>query len=162
MPGPKNTSTKQALEKARYLCAQKEKCIEDIKQKFYQWGINKNDFEPLITSLIEDTFIDEERFAKAFAKEKFRFNKWGKVKIEFALKQKNIPENYIQKGLNEIPLHEYHQVLEKELIKKLKSLKDADEYTIKSKLVRFAISKGFENGKVFDMVNSMINKRTNK
>jgi len=162
MAKPKKIPTKQALEKAQNLCAQKEKCIKDIKQKFYQWGINKNDFEPLITNLIEDKFIDEERFAKAFAKEKFRFNKWGKVKIEFTLKQKNIPEDYIQKGLNEIPLYEYHQVLEKELIKKLKSLKDTDEFTIKSKLVRFAVSRGFENGKVFDMVNSMVNKRKDK
>jgi len=158
----KKISVKQALEKAQNLCAQKEKCIEDIKQKFYQWGINRNDFEPLITKLIEDKFIDEERFTKAFVKEKFRFNKWGKVKIEYALKQKNIPENFIQKGLNEIPLYEYQQVLEKELTKKLNSLKDTDEYTIKSKLVRFAVSKGFENGKVFDMVNSMINKKKDK
>src|SRR6056297_2869218 len=117
----KKISVKQALEKAQNLCAQKEKCIEDIKQKFYQWGINRNDFEPLITKLIEDKFIDEERFTKAFVKEKFRFNKWGKVKIEYALKQKNIPEDYIHKALNQIPLSEYNKVLEKELLKKRKS-----------------------------------------
>ncbi|MDY6801119.1 MAG: regulatory protein RecX [Bacteroidota bacterium] len=162
MAKPKKISTKQALVKAQNLCAQKEKCIEDIKQKFHQWGINKNDFEPLIASLIEDKFIDEERFAKAFVKEKFRFNKWGKIKIEYALKQKNIPESFIQKGMNEISLYEYQQVLETELTKKLNSLKDTDEYTIKSKLVRFAVSRGFENGKVFDTVNSMVNKRKDK
>ncbi len=158
MTKSKKINKKQALLKAQNLCAAQEKCIYDIEQKFYQWGLPKEYFQPLITNLINDQFIDEERYAISYAKEKFRFNKWGKIKIEFALKQKNIPENYIQKAIKEIPLHEYNQLLEKELKKKLKSLKDTDEYTIKSKLVRFAVSKGFENGKIFDMVNSMIKK----
>ncbi|MFP4025612.1 MAG: regulatory protein RecX [Thiohalospira sp.] len=158
MTKSKKINKKQALLKAQNICAAQEKCIYDIEQKLYQWGLPKEYFEPLITSLINDRFIDEERYAISYVKEKFRFNKWGKVKIEFSLKQKNIPENYIQKAINEIPLHEYNQLLEKELNKKLKSLKDTDEHTIKSKLVRFAVSKGFENGKVFDMVNSMIKK----
>jgi len=157
MAKQKRIAAKQALEKAQYLCAQKEKCIEDIKHKFYQWGVNKCDFESLINSLIEDKFIDEERYATAFVKEKFKFNQWGKIKIEYALKQKNIAENYIHQALNEIPPEEYNQVLEKELIKKRKSIKDTDEHAIKSKLIRYASSKGFENGKIFDMVNSMIN-----
>src|SRR6056297_1998380 len=156
MAKPKKISIKQALEKAENLCAKKEKCIEDIKQKFYRWGINTSDSETLIASLVNDKFIDEARYATAFTKEKFRFNKWGKIKIEYALKQKNIPEDYIHKALNQIPLSEYNKVLEKELLKKRKSIKDTDQYTIKSKLIRFAVSKGFENGKVFDMVNSMI------
>ncbi|MFO7844047.1 MAG: regulatory protein RecX [Bacteroidales bacterium] len=155
MAKQKKISIKQALVKAENLCAQKEQCINDIKQKFYRWGINTSDSETLIASLVNDKFIDEARYATAFAKEKFRFNKWGKIKIEYALKQKNIPEDYIHQALNQIPLSEYNTVLEKELLKKRKSIKDTDQYTIKSKLVRFAVSKGFENGKVFDMVNSM-------
>jgi len=157
MAKQKRIAAKQALEKAQYLCAQKEKCIEDIKHKFFQWGVNKIDFEPLINSLLEDKFIDEERYATAFVKEKFKFNQWGKIKIEYALKQKRIPEKFIHQALNEIPSEEYDLVLEKELLKKRKSIKDTDEHTIKSKLIRYASSKGFENGKIFDMVNSMIN-----
>ncbi|MFO7827134.1 MAG: RecX family transcriptional regulator [Bacteroidales bacterium] len=152
------TSKKKALIKAQNLCAGQEKCIYDIKQKFYQWGVNNDDFDDLIKSLTDDGFINEERYATAFTKEKFRFNKWGKVKIEFALKQKNIPDQFIKNALQEIPLQDYDAVLEKELIKKKKSLKDTDPYVIKTKLVRFAVSKGFENGKIFDMVNSMIEK----
>ncbi|MEE4196558.1 MAG: regulatory protein RecX [Bacteroidales bacterium] len=152
----KKTSVHKALDKAQYLCAQKEKCVEDIKQKLFQWGVNKNDFDSIIERLIEEKFIDEERYAKAYVKEKFTFNKWGKIKIEYALKQKKIPDQYIQYALDDIPENEYTQTLEKELIKKRKSIQDTNEHTIKSKLIRFAVSKGFENGKVFDMVNSMI------
>ncbi|MCK5168790.1 MAG: RecX family transcriptional regulator, partial [Bacteroidales bacterium] len=83
---------------------------------------------------------------------------WGKIKIEYTLKQKNISYEYIKNALDEIPEMEYDKLLENELIKKLKTLKDKDEYTIKSKLVRFATSKGFENGKVFDVVSTIIEK----
>lgn len=158
---PKRTSKKEALIKAQNLCAVQEKCIYDIKQKFHQWGLNNNDFDELITNLTDDDFINEERYAVAFAKEKFRLNKWGKLKIKFALKQKNIPELFIKKALDEIPLQDYDHILEKELIKKQKSLKDTDQYTIKTKLIRYANSKGFENGKIFDMVNSIIEKSKN-
>lgn len=159
---PKQTSKKEALIKAQNICAVQEKCIYDIKQKFYQWGVKNTAFDELITNLTDDGFINEERYAMAFAKEKFRFNKWGRVKIEFALKQKNIPDQFIKKALGEIPPEEYDHTLEKELIKKLKSLKDTDQYTIKTKLIRYAASKGFENGKIFDMVNTIIEKSKNE
>ena len=160
MKGNVKYITKQeALVKAQNLCAYQEKCEYDIRKKLYDWNAKPENFDDIINQLIQDKFIDEQRYAISFAKEKFRFNKWGKIKIEYTLKQKNLPSNIIYNALNEINETDYNSVLEKELLKKLKSIKDTDEYTIKSKLARFAISKGFENGKVFDMVSTILEKK---
>lgn len=154
----KNISKKDALVKAQNLCAQQEKCEFDIRKKLYDWKSKPEDFDDIINDLLNDKFIDEQRYAISFAKEKFRFNKWGKLKIEYSLNQKNIPHNYIKNALAEINETDYDILLENELLKKLKTIKDTDEYTIKSKLTRYVLSKGFENGKVFDKVTSILNK----
>ena len=160
MKGNTKYITKQeALVKAQNMCAYQEKCEYDIRKKLYDWKAKPEDFDDIINQLIQDKFIDEQRYAISFVKEKFRFNKWGKIKIEYTLKQKNIPSKLINKALNEINEIDYNSVLEKELLKKLISIKDTDEYTIKSKLSRFAISKGFENGKVFDMISAILEKK---
>lgn len=158
MKPQKPISTKEAIVKAQNLCAEQEKCEFDIRKKLFDWKVPMKDHDSIIESLLEDQFIDEKRYAHFFTKDKFQFNKWGKMKIEYTLKYKNIPSEYIQIALNEIPEIEYENLLKNELIKKLKTLKDKDEYTIKSKLVRFALSRGFENGKVFDMVSTIIKK----
>lgn len=152
----KQTSYHSALIKAQNLCANQEKCISDIRTKLYAWKVNPNDHDKILLELQEQKFIDEQRYAISFTKEKFRFSKWGKVKIEYTLRQKNIPTEFISIALEEISESEYDDVLFKELEKKIKSIKDIDEYTIKSKLVRFALSRGFENGKVFDMVSKIV------
>ena len=149
---------KDALIKAQNLCAQQEKCEFDIRKKLFAWKAKQDDFNEIIETLKAEKFIDDQRYAACFAKEKFRFNKWGKIKIEFALKQKNIPHHFISNALNEISDKEYETTLENELLKKLKTIKNTDEYTIKSKLLRYALSKGFENGKVFDTVSTILDK----
>ena len=154
----KPTSIKKAILKAQILCAGQEKCIFDIRKKLFDWKLPTKDHDTVIELLIKDQFINEQRYTLFFAKDKFRFNKWGKIKIEYTLKQKNIAYEYIKSALDEIPEMEYDKLLENELIKKIKAIKDKDEYTIKSKLVRFATSRGFENGKVFDMVSTIIEK----
>ena len=149
-------SKKTALVKAQNLCANQEKCEFDIRKKLKDWKAKPEDFDEIIELLKKEQFIDEQRYAISYAKEKYIFNKWGKIKIEFTLKQKNIPYNFIQKAFQEIDENKYEKILENELIKKFKSLKDTDEYTIKSKLVRYGLSKGFENGKVFDIVSTIL------
>lgn len=158
MTTTKTISIKVALTKAQNLCAKQEKCISDIRKKLFDWKLPSKDHDAVIDSLLEDKFIDEQRYAVFYVKDKFNYNKWGKIKIEYTLKQKNISSQNIKRALDKIPEPEYDKLLETELIKKIKTLKDSDEYTIKSKLVRFAISRGFENGKVFDIVSSIIEK----
>lgn len=158
MSTTKAITIKVALTKAQNLCAKQEKCISDISKKLFDWKLPSTDHELVINSLLEDKFIDERRFALYFTNDKFNYNKWGKIKIEYALKQKNISSQNIKNALEKIPETEYNKLIETELIKKIKTIKDSDEYTIKSKLVRFATSRGFENGKVFDIVSSIIKK----
>ena len=155
----KAITEKNAIIKAQNLCAEREKCESDIRKKLYDWKLPVKNHDTVIDRLIQDKFIDEKRFAISFAKDKFRYNKWGKIKIEFALKQKQINGAVIKIALDEIDESEYDTLLENDLIKKNNTIKDTDEYTIKSKLIRFASSRGFENGKVFDKVSSIIEMR---
>ena len=140
----KQISAKEALVKAQNLCARSEKCKADIRKKLYDWKTSVSDIENIINQLIEDKFIDELRFAEYFVRDKFRFNKWGRIKIEFALKQKQIPSDIIRKALEQIDEEEYHENIKNELLKKQKSIKDKDIYKIKEKLLRFAQSRGYE------------------
>ncbi len=137
--------TKDALHKAQSLCSRGEKCSFDIIKKLYDWKADRDDFDTIIESLIDDNYIDEERYAVAFVKDKFRFNKWGKTKITFALRQKNIPSRFINQAItSEISEEDYLQTLKNELEKKQKSIKETEKESIKIKLIRFASGKGFE------------------
>jgi len=158
----KQISFQIALQKAQSLCAMTEKCDADIRKKLFDWKLPDKDHDKIIESLKNDNFIDEKRYAILFAKDKFRYNKWGKIKIDFALKQKKISSENIKLALEEIPEKEYEELLKNELVKKIKVLKETNEYTIKSKLMRFASSRGFESGKVFDMVSSIMEMHKNK
>ncbi len=152
---------KLALVKAQNLCANQEKCKSDIRKKLFNWKLPPKDHERILTQLEENKFIDENRYAHYFVQDKLKFNKWGKIKIAYALKQKDIPEDTIQNALAEIIESEYDDILKNELLKKLKSIKDTDEYTIKSKLIRFASSRGFESGKIFDMITKIMDNYKN-
>ena len=106
--------------------------------------------------MLDDKYIDEERYALYFTKDKIIHNKWGRIKITYALKQKRIKDEHIKNAFDNFSEIEYENILKNELLKKLKTIKDNDEYTIKSKLLRFATSRGFENGKVFDILSEII------
>jgi regulatory protein len=152
----KKLNKKTALIKAEGLCARQEKCESEIKSKLLDWGLNTEETNEILELLITRSFIDNHRYAKAFVREKSTIGKWGKIKIEFALKQKHIQPCFIKTALEEINETNYDTLLEKELSAKLKSIKSKNVYEIKSKLIRFGISRGYENGKVFDKVNKII------
>ena len=138
---------KKALNKLMSLCSTKEKCIVEIKQKLINWQLDNIDIEEVIDFLKENNFINEERYTNAFVHDKFRFNKWGKIKIKYALKQKNISEHLINNALKTIDETDYFNTITEELNKKNKTIKDTKN--IKSKLMRFAQSRGFEADLIF-------------
>lgn len=129
------------LEKAKNYCAYSERSIFDVKNKLLQWNASEKTIELIIRQLEEEDFINEERYAVSFAYGKLRNNKWGRTKIFHALSQKNIPEIYIQMGLNELDEEEYINTLKSVIISKTVSGKD--EFSRQNKLVRFAVQKGF-------------------
>ena len=143
---------KQALLRAQSLCSQQEKCRSDIREKLVKWDVSEGDIEKILDMLEAEKFIDESRFAEFFSRDKFRFNKWGKIKISYAMKQKHIPGNIISEALESIPEEEYLGVLTEELQKKRKSVKGKNAWDIRNKLTRFAQQRGFE----FDIIQSAI------
>jgi len=146
---------KQALARIQKICSIQEKCSFDVRRKLFDWEFEKMAIEKIINSLIEDKFVDDNRFAKSFVREKFRFNNWGRIKITYALKQKRIPESTINLALEEIEEEEYLHVLETELIKKKKSIKAKNQFDLKGKLLRFGQSKGFETEYIVRMIDKL-------
>lgn len=135
----------QALSKAMTICSKSEKCVSEIQQKLNGWGVEPVDAQKIIKTLISEKFIDEERYARFFVRDKFRFNQWGKVKIAFMLKSKKMPADLIQQSLDAIDDDEYLELLDKILREKTRRTKFVNEYDKKGKLIRFALSRGFES-----------------
>jgi len=130
------------LEKAKHYCAYTERSIFDVRKKLLEWKASEKTIEEIVQNLEKDDFINEERYAVSFAYGKLRNNKWGRAKIFHALSQKNIPEIYIQMGLNELDEEEYLSTLKSVIASKNTNAKD--EFTRQNKLVKYAVQKGFQ------------------
>jgi|ERR1035438_5495103 regulatory protein len=136
--------TNPILLKLQKYCAYQERCTFDIIAKLKYWNVNKNQFESIISNLKEQNFLDEDRYAKSFARGKFRVNKWGKRKIFYELNHKNIPDPVIQAGLDDIDNGEYYEVLKNLILKKNLELSNKKSLDIRQKIINFAQGKGFE------------------
>jgi regulatory protein len=148
-----NLLYKTALSKAMHLCSEREWCKSDIRQKLISWGVGTEDAEKILEILIRDKYIDELRYASAFTSDKFRYNKWGKIKIGTALRVKRIPSGIISQALQAIDSHEYTELLKSIIEKKRRSVKAKNQYDLKGKLLRHCLSKGFESELIYEMLN---------
>ncbi len=146
----------EAYRKLALLCSRREYCISDITQKMLYWKLSLEDKEKITSLLLEKDFIDESRFAEAFVKDKFRFNKWGKKKIIYRLKQKKISTHNINKGLNVITDDAYDYLIKELLEAKSKSVKSKDNYDKKTKLLRFMQQRGFEFEKINNSIDDLL------
>lgn len=152
-------STQAALSKVQFICSKQEKCCSEIRKKLKDWQISADEQEEIIDSLIDDKFIDENRYTKFYVRDKFRFNRWGRIKIHYHLKQKQIPEKIIQEAMEQIPEEEYRQILLELIQSKQKSLKDEDKYQLKSKLYRFAQSRGYESDLTLKQIDLVLSEK---
>ena len=130
------------LNKARKYCSYQERCLADVKAKLKEWNAADRTVEKIIQSLEKEDYINEERYAIAFALGKLRNNKWGRNKIFYAMTRKRIPEIYIQMGMNEIDEEEYINILRSVL--QSKKIDEKDEFKRNSKLVKYAVQKGYQ------------------
>ena len=140
----KTLSPQEALHRAAALCSKSEYCTAEIDEKLSAWGITPPDREMIIGRLTAEKFIDDQRFARLFAHDKLRFNRWGKIKISYALRQKKIPASLIQEALEQIDATLYEQTLASLITAKARTLTDEDEYQRRNKIYRFALGRGFE------------------
>lgn len=135
----------QAVQKLKQYCAYQERTSQEVVQKLWQLGIRKSDHDEIVSLLIEEDYLNEERFAKAFAGGKFRMLDWGRKKIRHALKDKGVSEYNIKKGLQEIDVEDYQKALNEAAEKKYTSLKGEQATVRKKKTMDYLLQKGYES-----------------
>jgi len=134
----------QAFQKIKQYCAYQERCHSEVKEKLYNLGVWKKEHDEIIATLIEENYLNEERFAIAFAGGKFRVKQWGRVKIKYELKQKGVSEYCIKKALKQIGEEDYLKVLKELAEKKQASLKGEQYLIRKKKTMDYLMGRGFE------------------
>lgn len=137
-------TVRQALEKAQRWCALQERCHSETRAKLFSWGIREEEAEGVISQLIAEGFLNEERFARAYARGKFRMKQWGRVKIIHGLKQKKISPYCIRKGLEEIDEEEYLSVLKDLYLRRSKEIRERNPWIRRGKILLFLSGRGFE------------------
>ena len=139
----KEMTEQEAYLRLTILCAQAEHCEQEMRDKMKRWELDGTVQDRIIARLVKERYIDDERYARAFVKDKIRYNKWGRRKVQQALWQKHIDADIQQQILDEIDESEYLAVLRPLLQQKRKSIKAQSDYEMNQKLVRFALSRGF-------------------
>lgn len=140
----KQLTPEQALQKLKHYCAYQERSHAEVREKLYQLGVWKKEHDPIIATLIEENYLNEERFAIAFARGRFRMKQWGRVKIRYELKQKQVSEYCIKKALRQLDQEDYVATLEKLAKAKYDSLK-AEQYLVRKKKTQdYLLQKGYE------------------
>ena len=144
----KEISEQEAYLQLAALCAQAEHCQQEMRDKMKRWNIDETAQNRVIARLVKERYIDDERFARAFVKDKIRYNQWGRRKVQQARWMKRIDDEIQQRVLDEIDDKEYLDVLRPLLKQKRKSIKADSDYELNQKLVRFALGRGF----TFDLI----------
>ncbi|MDY0906464.1 regulatory protein RecX [Pedobacter sp. CFBP9032] len=135
---------KQALAKAENFCVYQERSQKEVRYKLVEWGMRGDELEEILSELIVNNFLNEERFAKSYASGKFNINKWGRVKIKQGLKLKGVPDRILQKALYSLDDDDYMQTLENLAIKKANALSESNPLKRKMKLTTYLQGRGFE------------------
>ena len=156
---PKKYNATEALQRLRRYCAYQERCHQEVKQKLWDWGFDALDSGNVISQLISENFLNEERYAKAVAGGKFRTKGWGKRKIIDNLKQKGISEYLLNASMKEIPEEDYNARLQELLNKKANSLRNEPPLQLKQKLARYAITKGYEPELVWEAIKVLVDNK---
>jgi regulatory protein len=144
----KDITEQEAYLQLAALCAQAEHCQQEMRDKMRRWELDEIVQNRIIDRLIKERYVDDERYARAFVKDKIRYNKWGRRKVQQGLWQKRIDADIQQRVLDEIDEKEYLDILRPLLKQKRKSIRAASDYELNQKLARFALSRGF----TFDLI----------
>ena len=146
----------QALPRIQRYCAYQERSHQEVKNKLFEYGLYSGDVDEMIARLITDGFLNEERFAKAFAGGKFRVKKWGRLKIVNELEHRGLTKNCIVRGINEIDAADYSTALKGLIAKKAAQTTDSNLFKKRNKVARFAIAKGYEPDLVWEAVKAQL------
>lgn len=142
----------EVLSKALRFCAYSERCQQDVRQKLYELKVSRTDSENIIAYLIRENFVNEERFAILFAGGKFRIKKWGRIKIKYALKQKNISSYCITKALNEISKSDYRKTLQQLIDAQNRKVKESNPLRKNHLISQALMAKGYEPELIWELL----------
>ncbi len=151
-----NKQRDELLQRAMRACSEREYCISDVTALLVRWGADSEEMRLwIIERLVNEKFIDEHRYSRAFVLDHFRHSQWGKLKIGMALKQKRVDAAAIISGLEAIGEEEYLELLQKILSDQRRKIKSKSRIELKGKLLRHALGKGFESHLVYDAINDL-------
>ena len=149
----KEMTEQEAYLRLTVLCAQAEHCQQEMRDKMKRWELDEAVQNRVIARLTKERYIDDERYTRAFVKDKILYNKWGRRKIQQGLWMKRIDDDIQQRVLDEVDNEEYLNVLKPLLNQKRKSIKAQSDYELNQKLIRFALGRGF----TFDIIRQCLN-----
>ncbi|MCE9540363.1 MAG: RecX family transcriptional regulator [Bacteroidetes bacterium] len=148
----KKLTPAQALVRAQQTCAYQERCHQEMRNKLFEWGLYPDAVENILANLITENFLNEERFAKAYAGGKFRIKKWGRIKIKIELRKRKLSDYCIKKGMLEIDDKDYIKTLKQLIAKKSKEIKGGKGQVRNYKIAQYAASRGFEQDLIWDIL----------
>ncbi|TWR26014.1 RecX family transcriptional regulator [Mucilaginibacter achroorhodeus] len=155
MDAPKKThitDVNVAKAKAEHYCAYQERSQQEVRDKLYDWGLWPDAVEQIITYLIEENFLNEERFAKAYVKGKFNQKQWGRIRIKQGLKLKRVSPNLIKKAMLVIDADDYIAALTRLIEKKAPTIFEKDTFKRRYKLQQYAMGRGYEADLISDVL----------
>jgi regulatory protein len=151
----KYLTKEQAIQKLKQYCGYQERSHHEVQQKLWELGVKRSEHDEIIATLIEEDYLNEERFAKAFAGGKFRMKDWGRKKILYALMEKKVSEYNIKQAMKEIDEEQYQKTLVTLTEKKYALLKSEQYLVRKKKTIDYLLQKGYEQDLVFRAVNEI-------
>ena len=140
----KPITEQEALQKLSALCARAEHSSGEMLEKMRRWQLSEDARERVLDRLIDEKFVDDERFARLFVREKIRFDRWGRRKIEQALYQKGVASDISRRVLNEVDDEAYVAELKKLIAAKRRSVQAESDYEMRAKLTKYALGRGFD------------------
>lgn len=152
----KSYTIEEALTKLMHFCSYRDRSQKEVEDKLNEMRMISEAKEKIVVRLMQENFLNEERYARSFVRGKFRIKKWGRIKIKQELKFKKISVPIIKLGLTEINEEEYHKTLEEVAKKKLKLIKENNTFKKKGKLIDFLLRKGFESHLVIEVANNFV------
>jgi regulatory protein len=151
-PGERTEALMPVWDRISRFCAYQERCTADIKKKLAEWSLTDSKAETVIERLAREGFLDDRRFARAFVRGKFRLNQWGRKKIVYELRTRQIAEDVIYEAFSEISEDEYSQMIRLLISKKRSQIKKGKAMNLREKIITFVVGKGFEYGKVVQVL----------
>ena len=145
----------EAQLKLEYYCSYQERCHQEVVQKLYDLGMKSNEVDAIVVHLLQNNFLNEERFARSFARGKFRIKQWGKIRIVNELKQRQISAANIKCGLTEISDEDYHDTFDKLAQRHWETIKETNVQKKKKKFCDYLLRKGWESNLVYDRLKEL-------